>query len=200
MVIKTIKYKDPLTDEEVEEEFYFHLTAAELIEMGLGGTNASDRLGAIIKKLGQRAQRIEDGETEVEDLTDKDIPDIFQLIKAFAVNGYGVISENGRHKKSNELREEFAASEAYSSLIMELCTDAEKGAEFINGMVPSDLQEQVETLKDVQSKPNLSVVPKNVRKVTRSELNDLPSEDFIKLSKDLAEGRAELVDDPQPVS
>ena len=38
--------------------------------------------------------------------------------------------------KNQELRDAFAQTEAYSDLFMELATDAEAAARFINGIVP----------------------------------------------------------------
>ena len=51
--------------------------------------------------------------------------------------GYGEKSPDGkRFIKNQELRDAFAQTEAYSDLFMELATDAEAAARFINGIVP----------------------------------------------------------------
>ena len=50
---------------------------------------------------------------------------------------YGEKSPDGkRFIKNQELRDAFAQTEAYSDLFMELATDAEAAARFINGIVP----------------------------------------------------------------
>ena len=51
--------------------------------------------------------------------------------------GYGEKSPDGKRCiKNQELRDAFAQTEAYSDLFMELATDAEAAARFINGIVP----------------------------------------------------------------
>ena len=52
---------------------------------------------------------------------------------------YGKKSPDGRRFiKNNEIREEFTQTEAYSIIFMELATDADKAAEFINGIIPAN--------------------------------------------------------------
>lgn len=51
---------------------------------------------------------------------------------------YGEKSPDGkRFVKSEELSTAFSQTEAYSQLYMELATDADKAAEFINGVIPN---------------------------------------------------------------
>ena len=58
--------------------------------------------------------------------------------KELILKAYGVKSPDGRRFiKSQELSDEFAQTEAYSELFMELAQDAEKAAEFVNGIVPA---------------------------------------------------------------
>lgn len=48
-----------------------------------------------------------------------------------------------RFIKSEELATEFSQTEAYSQLFMELSTDADAAAAFVNGIVPSDVGKQI---------------------------------------------------------
>ena len=67
----------------------------------------------------------------------QDIPRIIEIFKQLIHLSYGVKSPDGRKfMKSKEILDDFLATEAYSELYMELGTNDEKAAEFINGVVP----------------------------------------------------------------
>lgn len=120
MITKTITYED-YNGVSRTEKFSFHLTKAELMEMELGTTGG----------LAEMMQKIVDA---------KEVPAIIKVFKDLLLKAYGVKSEDGRRFIKNEaLREEFAQTEAYSQLFMELSTDAEKAAAFVNGIMPADL-------------------------------------------------------------
>ena len=52
-------------------------------------------------------------------------------------------SPDGRKfMKSAELTEDFVQTEAFSELYMELATNAEAAAAFVNGIVPADMAKQ----------------------------------------------------------
>ena len=73
----------------------------------------------------------------------QDSPAIIKIFKDLILKAYGVMSPDGkRFEKSEELSTEFAQTEAYSNLFMELAFDANKAAEFINGIVPADLAKE----------------------------------------------------------
>jgi hypothetical protein len=124
---KTITFED-FNGETVTEDYFFHLSKAELIEMELsheGGLEES--LKRIIAANDNKALVAE--------------------FKALILASYGEKSEDGRRFiKNQELREGFESSEAYSTLFMELATDAQAAVEFINGMIPKGLVEEAEKL------------------------------------------------------
>lgn len=123
MITKTITYRD-YNDIERTEKFSFHLNKAELMEMEMGTTGG----------LAEMMQRIVEA---------KDVPAIVKVFKDLLLKAYGEKSADGkRFIKTDALREEFAQTEAYSQLFMELATDAEAAAAFVNGIMPSDLVEQ----------------------------------------------------------
>jgi hypothetical protein len=197
VIVKTVKYNDPFDNSEKVEDLYFHLTAAELMEMSLDTTSVA---GSMIQRLRERAVESQEKNIPIEDLdpfTEKDIPHLWEVIKLFVVRGYGERTSSGRHRKSQELREEFVASEAYSKLVMELTTDAEKGAEFINGMVTRDLAEQAAKLakEAAPTEPRPLMVVPDARKVTRKELIEMSQEDFVKTQGEFSKGTAVFVDD-----
>ena len=123
MLKKRIKYTD-YNGEEREEDFYFNLSKAELIELELSTEGG----------LEQMIQKITDT---------RDMPKLIELFKRLILMSYGEKSENGkRFIKSQELSDAFAQTEAYSELFMELATDDKAASDFVNGIIPQGLSEQ----------------------------------------------------------
>ncbi|MCC8097999.1 MAG: hypothetical protein LIO44_05490, partial [Eubacterium sp.] len=57
--------------------------------------------------------------------------------KEIILKAYGEKSDDGRrYIKSDELSETFSQTNAYSELFIELSTDAEAAAAFVNGIIP----------------------------------------------------------------
>ncbi len=134
MLKKTITYENLFTNEQITEDHYFHISKADLIEMEMtqkGGMESY--LAKIIKS--------EDGKA------------IISEFKKFLKLSYGK-KDGDRFIKSEENWEEFYSSEAYSVLFTELCTDADKAAEFINGIVPHGLAEEAAKIAASKSSPS----------------------------------------------
>lgn len=122
MLKKHISYTD-YNGLKREEDFYFNLTKAEIMEMELSTTGG----------LTERINRI---------IAAQDTATIIKLFKDLVLRAYGVKSEDGRRFiKSEELKNDFSQTEAYSILFMELATDADAAADFVNGIVPADMAE-----------------------------------------------------------
>lgn len=120
MLKKTLTYID-YNGTERTEDHYFNLSKAELAEMELG----------IAGGLSTMLQSIIDA---------KDQPSIIKTFKEIILKAYGEKSPDGkRFIKSEELSVAFSQTEAYSQLFMELATDDKAAAEFVNGIMPSDL-------------------------------------------------------------
>lgn len=135
MLKKTITYLD-YNDVERTEDFYFNLTKAEITEMEMSTT------GGLSEKIQNIVQA-------------QDIPEIIKIFKELVLKAYGVKSPDGkRFIKNEELTEAFSQTEAYSQLFMELATDADAAAKFINGITPKD----IDTSKI--DRPDLGIVPK----------------------------------------
>lgn len=123
MLKKSITYTD-YNGTERTEDFYFNMTRAELMEMELGTTGGMTEM---IQKI----------------VAAQDAPAIIKIFKDLVLKAYGEKSADGkRFIKSDEISTAFAQTEAYSQLFMELATDADKAAEFVNGIVPSDVAKQ----------------------------------------------------------
>lgn len=123
MLKKTITYVD-YNDNERTEDFYFNLTKAELMEMEMSTSGG----------LAEMIQRI---------VAEQDAPKIIAIFKELILKAYGQKSLDGkRFEKNDKIREEFSQTEAYSQLFMELATDADAAAKFVNGIVPADAAAQ----------------------------------------------------------
>lgn len=124
MLKKTIKYVD-YDNNEREEDFYFNLSQAELTTMQMS------EVGGLEKKLDNIVKA-------------QDAPRIMEMFRDIIRRSYGVKSPDGRRfVKSEALSDEFEQTEAYSILFMELCTNAEAAAAFVQGILPKDLAEEV---------------------------------------------------------
>ena len=118
MLKKTITYTD-YNGVERKEDFYFNLTKAEIMEMEM---STSGGLTEMINRI----------------VAAQDAPAIIKIFKELVLKAYGVKSPDGkRFIKSDELATEFAQTEAYSQLFMELATDADAASAFVNGIVPN---------------------------------------------------------------
>ena len=68
---------------------------------------------------------------------------IISTFKDIVLKAYGEKSPDGkRFVKNQELRDAFAQTEAYSKLFMELATDADAAAVFVNGILPPQQAEE----------------------------------------------------------
>ena len=136
MLKKTIKFTD-YNGVERTEDHYFNLTEAEIMEMEM---SVNGGLTEMINKI----------------VSAQDAPSIIKMFKELILKAYGQKSADGRRFiKSEELRNEFAQTEAYSILFMELATDADAAAAFVNGIVPSKLG-NVDKAKLVEANPALA--------------------------------------------
>ena len=97
------------------EDFYFNLTQAEVTEMELSVD------GGLVEMI-NRIVAAQDGKQ------------IIATFKDIILRAYGEKSPDG---KNQELRDAFAQTEAYSILFMELATNADAAAAFVNGIVPA---------------------------------------------------------------
>lgn len=123
MLKKTITYTD-FDGNERTEDFYFNLTKAEILEMEL---EVDGGFTAYLQKI----------------VNTKSVPSLIKIFKDMIIRAYGEKSPDGRRFiKNKELTDSFVQTEAYSSLFIELSTDDEAAAAFINGIVPKDVAEE----------------------------------------------------------
>lgn len=116
MLTKVVKYTD-FNGIERSDTLYFNLSEAELARLEVSYPGGL--------------------EVHVARLNAQERPDeILDLFEKVIRMSYGVKSEDGRYfNKPAEKTEEFMHSAAYSSLFMELLTDADKASKFFSGIV-----------------------------------------------------------------
>lgn len=123
MLKKTITYKDYNGNERTEDS-YFNLTEAEITEMEM----------SIAGGLAEMIQKI---------VAAQDVPSIIKVFKELILKSYGEKSPDGkRFIKTEELSTAFSQTEAYSQLFMELATDADAAAAFVNGIIPAKMNKK----------------------------------------------------------
>ena len=123
MLKKTIEYVH-YNNITRKEDYYFNLSKAEITEMEM---STAGGLSELIQTL----------------IAEQDMPSIIKIFKDLILKAYGKKSPDGkRFEKSEELSTAFSQTEAYSVLFMELATDADAAAAFINVIIPSDIDKE----------------------------------------------------------
>lgn len=107
------------------ETFWFNLTKAELLQLQVSEKGGLEK---VIRKV----------------IAEEDIKKISDLFKDIILKAYGQKSIDGRQFiKSEALSKEFSETEAFSDLLVSLYTDATAAGEFIRGIVPQSVAEQM---------------------------------------------------------
>lgn len=198
MLKKTIVYTNPFTNIEVKEDHYFHISKADLLKMEMeeNKTTYTDKNGETLTGLRARLTRIMEAENGKEMV--KEFEDLIRL-------AYGKRQRDLFHK-SQEIWDNFKSSAAYESFFFEVCTDTDKMTEFINGIIPRNLDEEVQKLQlKVEQSNGASPTPEAVeeepddptgftnhetpRVLTSSEVAEMDADE---LKSGLATGRYKL--------
>lgn len=131
MLKKTVTYTD-YNGVTRTEDFYFNLTKAELADMQMSEKEGYDqKLKNIVEAKDNRA--------------------IYETFKYFVHMSYGEKSLDGKRFMKKDpitgapLYIAFTESEAYNVLFLELIQSDETMAAFINGIMPKDITDQLET-------------------------------------------------------
>jgi hypothetical protein len=177
LIKKTIKYKD-FNDEEVEETFYFHLSKADLIELEV---SHKDGLGEALQKV----------------IAAKDNETLYREFKKILLMSYGKRSDDGkRFIKTQELRDEFQSTNAFSEMIMLLATDTDFATDFINNLTPAGMVEELtrQAAQAGEGSPEVSdeVVKPEPRVLTRADVEAMSHEEFQQLGPKLASGEVTI--------
>lgn len=135
----TEKYTD-YDGNEREEDFYFNLTEAELTDMEL---TTEGGLSAMLNRI----------------IAAKDTAKLISVFKDLILKSYGQKSPDGRRFiKNDELTKEFTEVPAFSQIYIRLATDDKAATQFVNNVIPKDLQNRLQGAK------NGAVVPADFKK------------------------------------
>lgn len=130
MYVKSITYTD-YNNVERTEDFYFHLTEAEVLEWLTTNTEAT--IDEVLDNMKKK----------------NNIRGLLDSAKDLIYRAYGEKSVDGRRFiKTPEVKANFMETEAYSKLFMELSTDPKAASEFVNSIIPSSLAARVKKLTD----------------------------------------------------
>ena len=163
MLKKTIKYTD-YNGVEREEDYFFNLSKAEIMEMQMttnGGM--TEMIAALIRS--------------------QNIPEITRIFKDIVLKSYGEKSVDGKRfikvdDNGVPLSRYFSQTEAFSTLYVELASDAGEAAKFINGIIPGDIEiseeEQKKMTEEIMN-GNINNVISNMSK-QNEEVKQLPQE------------------------
>lgn len=136
MLKKTYTYKD-YNEVERTETFYFHFTEAEILDMEMSAEGG----------FAERVQRIIDA---------KDQAALMRLIKKFVIDAYGVKSDDGkRFIKNDEVKTAFLECPAFSDIFMDMVTNDELAAEFVNGVIPDTMKKR---FAEIAANKDLSLI------------------------------------------
>ena len=81
------------------------------------------------------------------------IPAIVEVFEKLVLDAYGEKSADGeRFEKTSEIREGFKQHPAYPIIYMELATNADEAAKFINGIVPADMAKEAAAAQKAAAK------------------------------------------------
>ena len=137
MLKKTITYTD-YDGTTRKEDFYFNLNKSELMRLDLTTEGGVEKL---IKKM----------------ISERDNKKIFETFEKIILMSYGEKSLDGRRFiKSEELSREFTQTEAYNVLLLELTENEKTMADFINGVLPSDLMAKAEDVEKIKEEVGLN--------------------------------------------
>lgn len=175
MIKQSITYPD-LDENMVTDEFYFHLSKAELIEMDLiaGRGGLQGAIEEIIKE--------------------QDTAKVIDLFKKIILGSIGERSDdNKRFIKNQEIRDRFSQSAAYSELFISMVKDADMAAKFITGLAPQGLKEDLDAIAANQAtetaelpatdisatKPEEPAWIREDREPTRAELDKMTQPELV---------------------
>ncbi|WNN94552.1 hypothetical protein SEA_LEWANDO_49 [Arthrobacter phage Lewando] len=128
MIRKEITFED-LNGVTKTEAFWFNLNKRELLRLQFGVKGMDFQ--AVLQGM------IDDKEGEF----------IMDAVDDVILKSIGQRTEDGRFVKDPEYINWFKSTEAFSELFTELCTDAENGAIFMNGLGPAGMQQSEAEVK-----------------------------------------------------
>lgn len=125
MLKKTVTYTDFL-DNTHTEDFYFHLSKAELTELAVDETGLLTKLQSLTENAAKGGE-------------------ILKFFKEFLIKAYGERSEDGkRFIKTEQAQLEFSQTAAFDQILGDLVTYEDDPVEFMKAVLPADLAKAAE--------------------------------------------------------
>ena len=152
MIKKTITFED-LDGNEITEDHYFHLSNVELMEWAEesgDGRDLSQQLEEIVK----------DGKAS----------EIMKLFNRIVHKSYGAREGATSFTKSPELSDQFMKSLAFDAMFMELLTGSASAIEFINGIIPKGLAQQIAAEQANSGERSIADIENEIENDTRTGL------------------------------
>ena len=129
MIKKTLKYID-FNGNERTEDFYFHLTEAELTEWEL---SIDGGLTGVITRI----------------INSQDQKQMIEIFKSLLMKSYGEKSADGRRfVKNQDVLDSFMQTQAFSDIYMELATNDKAASEFVNGLMPESVKQKMKLVEE----------------------------------------------------
>jgi hypothetical protein len=130
---KSITYENPFTSQPVTEDFYFHISKADIVRMEVEEHKESFTAvdGNTYTGMQAKLQRIVEAE---------DGKAMMPLFEDIIRRSYGR-KDGDRFLRTEEIWLDFKGSGAFDELLFELCTQADAAADFVNGAMPGNLEE-----------------------------------------------------------
>ena len=136
MLKKTITYTD-YNGVERKEDFLFNLTKTDLMKWDL---KTPGGLAARLERISQKF----------------DIPALTSFIEDLIDMSYGIKSDDGvRFIKDEKLSTMFRQTDAYDQLFVNLLSNEKETTNFINGILPKELMEEVKKQNAEANRPVL---------------------------------------------
>lgn len=132
MLKKTVSYTD-FNGVQHTEDFYFHLSKAELTNNEL----SEDSISALLRSMVGTPENPKNPE-------DIEPAAVINILEKILIMGYGIKSEDGMFFRRLKNPEDFKYHPAYDEIFMELMSDPDKYSAFIKGILPADVEAEAE--------------------------------------------------------
>lgn len=156
MIKRTITYTN-FADETVTEDWYFHMSKAEAIQLE---ASSKDGLSEMLKKI----------------IAEEDNAKVFQIFKDLLKAAVGKRSADGkRFSKTPEIVEEFVDLGVCDQLIFDLMSDPENSGKFITGFLPKDAQPATQTINVAfeAGAPKVKIPVKDLQTMSKEDFDRL---------------------------
>ncbi len=151
MLKKTITFEN-FEGDQLSRDYYFSLTKAQILRMNLQNMVLDENGEPDVNSFKEQLEAI------IKSKSGRVIIDTFEDIIAKA---YGERDPDGiTFHRSEELSRRFMNTKAYDALFVELVTDAKAAAEFVNGIMPQNMDLPVDAEKNANLQTKIDAIVK----------------------------------------